>query len=145
MLKGLKAFDVNAYGFDISDERMDLAKNHGFDFDKDKKYDCVFLTAVSSKAIKTALDNVIDGGKIIVFSSVENDISGFTNNEIYYRELSIISSYSPAIEDIKLSSELLNSKKINVSNLSTCYQLDNLDKAVEDSFNNKVFKAYIRI
>ncbi|MBQ7287689.1 MAG: alcohol dehydrogenase catalytic domain-containing protein [Candidatus Gastranaerophilales bacterium] len=145
MLKGLKAFDVNAYGFDISDERMDLAKNHGFDFDKDKKYDCVFLTAGSSKAIKTALDNVIDGGKIIVFSSVENDISGFTNNEIYYRELSIISSYSPAIEDIKLSSELLNSKKINVSNLSTCYQLDNLDKAVEDSFNNKVFKAYIRI
>jgi len=98
MLKGLKAFNVDAYGFDISEERMNLAKKHGFCFKKDKKYDCVFLTAGSSKALKTALEHVIDGGRIIVFSSIENNTSGFTNNEIYYRELSIISSYSPAME-----------------------------------------------
>lgn len=140
MTQALSAFKVSTFGFDLMDERAKLAK-----FDPNRKYDTVFLTAGNSKAIKTALNYVIDGGKIIVFSSVENDISGFTNNEIYYRELSIISSYSPAPKDIKLSAELINSKKINVEGLSKYYPLDNLQCAVDDSFNNKTYKAYIEI
>lgn len=145
MLKALGVFRVQAFGFDISPVRLKLAHEHGFSYDENKKYDVVFLTAGSSKAIKTALDRVIDGGKIIVFSSVELDDAGFSNNEIYYRELSIISSYSPAPEDIRLSSELLNQKKVRVEGLSTRYCLDNLAKAVDDSFNNRVFKAYIEL
>ena len=140
MTQALKAFGVNEYVFDVISERQKLAK-----FDNNKKYDVVFLTAGSSKAIKTALDYVIDGGKIVVFASVEDDIKGFSNNEIYYRELSVIASYSPAPIDIKLSSDLLNSKKINVEGLSKYYPLDNLQEAVEDSFNNKTYKAYIEI
>ena len=139
MLKGLKAFRVQANGFDIAQKRMDLAKNHGFDFDENKKYDTVFLTAGNSKALQTALKYVIDGGKIIVFSSIENDDIGFANNEIYYRELSIISSYSPAPIDLELSAKFLN------ENLSEFYSLDNLEKAIDDSFNNMIFKAYIQI
>lgn len=140
MTQALKAFNVSSYGFDLMPERAKLAK-----FDSNRKYDCVFLTAGSSKAIKTALDCVIDGGKIIVFSSVEDDFKGFANNEIYYRELSVIASYSPAPKDLKLSAELINSKKINVAGLSEYYPLDKLQNAVEDSFNNKVFKAFIKI
>ncbi len=145
MLKGLKAFNVNALGFDISRNRTEFAQKQGFYFDENRKYDVVFLTAGSSKAIETALKYVIDGGKIIVFSSVENDLAGFSNNEVYYRELSIISSYSPAPCDLKLSAKLLNEKIVKVSNLSVVYPLDNLSKAIDDSFNNKIFKAYIKI
>lgn len=145
MMKALKAFQVEVFGFDINEERQKQAQKHGFNFIENKKYDTIFLTAGNSKAIETALKYVIDGGKIIVFSSIENDYKGFTNNEIYYRELSIIASYSPHPKDLKLSSELLNSKKIKVDNLSTHYSLDNLAQAVEDSFNNKIFKAYIKI
>lgn len=145
MLKALKAFSVSAYGFDISPDRMKIAADDGFEYSEDAKYDVVFLTAGSSKAIQTALDKVVDGGKIIVFSSVELDEAGFSNNEIYYRELSIISSYSPAPKDIKLSSEFLNEGLVKVDGLSTHYKLDNLAKAVDDSFNNKIFKAYIEV
>lgn len=145
MMKALKAFGVNAFGFDISKERTDLALEQGFSYEENKKYDVVFLTAGSSKAIQTALDKVIDGGKIIVFSSVEIDSAGFSNNEIYYRELSIISSYSPASKDIELSSQLLNERKVKVDNLSTYYTLDNLQQAVDDGFSNKIFKAYIEV
>ena len=145
MMKALKAFKVQAFGLDINEKRMELAKNHGFNFDENKKYDTVFLTAGSSKAIETALKYVIDGGKIIVFSSVENDFSGFNNNDIYYRELSVIASYSPSPSDLKLSAELLNKRIVNVGGLSTVYPLDNLASAVDDSFINKVFKAYIKI
>lgn len=140
MTQALKVFNVNSYGFDLMPERAKLAK-----FDKNKKYDVVFLTAGSSKAIKTALDYVIDGGKIVVFASVEDDIKGFSNNEIYYRELSVIASYSPAPQDIKLSAELLNSKKINVEGLSKYYPLDKLQDAINDSLENKTYKAYIEI
>ncbi len=145
MLKALKAFKVNAFGLDISVERQKLAFEHGFKFDENKKYDTIFLTAGSSKTIETALKYVIDGGKIIVFSSVEDDLAGFSNNEIYYRELSVISSYSPAPNDIKLSAELLNNGIIKVNGLSTHYTLDNLALAVDDSFRNKIFKAYIEV
>ncbi len=145
MAKALRAFKVSVYGFDISKERSEFALKHGFTFEKDKKYDVVFLTAGSAKAIETALENVIDGGKIVVFSSVEDDFKGFSNNVIYYRELSIIASYSPSPKDIKLSSELLNLRQVTVSNLSTHYKLDNLADAVDDSFNNKIFKAYIEL
>ncbi|MBQ4646122.1 MAG: alcohol dehydrogenase catalytic domain-containing protein [Candidatus Gastranaerophilales bacterium] len=145
MLKGLRAFGVNPFGFDISQERMILSASHGFCFEENRKYDTVFLTAGNEKALRTALDYVVDGGKIIVFSSVWNDLSGFSNNEIYYRELSVIASYSPAAEDIKLSSELLNNKIVRVNDLSAHYSLDNLASAVDDSLKGNVFKAYIEI
>ncbi len=145
MLKGLRAFGVDAFGYDISEKRALLAAQHGFCYQNNKKYDTVFLTAGNSKAIQTALEHVIDGGKIIVFSSVENDLSSFSNNEIYYRELSIISSYSPSMDDIKLSAQLINNKIIDVKGLSSFYSLDNLAKAVDDSLAGNVFKAYIEI
>ena len=140
MTKGLEAFRVDTYGFDVAPERAKKAK-----YDENKKYDVVFLTAGADKAVKTALDKVIDGGKIIVFSSVKDDLVGFSNNEIYYRELSIISSYSPSMDDIKLSAELLNNKIIDVSNLSTYYSLDNLSNAVNDIIEGNAFKAYIEL
>jgi len=140
MTKGLEAFRVDTYGFDVAPERAKKAK-----YDENKKYDVVFLTAGADKAIKTALDKVIDGGKIIVFSSVKDDLTSFSNNEIYYRELSIISSYSPSMDDIKLSAELLNNKIIDVSNLSTYYSLDNLSNAVNDIIEGNAFKAYIEL
>lgn len=145
MLKALKNFGVSAYGFDINSQRADFVRSDGFLYDEHKKYDVVFLTAGSSKAINTALNSVIDGGKVVVFSSVENDVSGFSNNEIYYRELSIISSYSPDSSDLKLSAYLLNNKLVKVSNWSTYYSLDNLAQAVDDSFKGRIFKAYIKI
>ena len=145
MMKALSAFRVKTFGFDINPSRVELAKEHGFYFDEDEKYDVIFLTAGNSKAIETALKYVRDGGKIIVFSSIEDDLKGFYNNEIYYRELSIIASYSPAPADLKLSAELLNKGIVNVKGLSTTYSLDNLAQAVDDSFSNKVFKAYIKI
>lgn len=144
-LKALKAHKVQAFGFDISEERLSLAQKEGFSYDENKKYDVVFLTAGHSSTIETALNSVIEGGKIVVFASVEDDTKGFSNNELYYKEISVIPSYSPAIEDYKLSQKLLNEKKVNISGLSSHYSLDNLASAIDDSFKHKIFKAYIEI
>ena len=141
--EALKAFGVKAFGYDINKNRTDFAKKYGVEYKKDE-YDCIFMTSGSSKAIDTALEYVRNGGKIIVFSSVEND-SGYRNNDIYYRELSVIASYSPSDEDYKISYDFLCNKKVNVSDTTTIYSLDNLPRAIEDSICGKIFKAYIKI
>ena len=141
--EALKAFGVKTFGFDINTQREEFAKKFGVTYKKDS-YDTIFMTSGSSKAIPTALEHVRDGGKIIVFSSVEND-DGYRNNDLYYREISVIPSYSPSPEDYKISYELLVKNKVNTKDVSTIYTLDNLPSAIEDNICGKIFKAYIKI
>ena len=48
------------------------------------------------------------------------------NNEIYYRELTVLGSYSPAPVDLQDSLNLLRSGQVKVEGLSTIYELDNI-------------------
>ena len=82
--------------------------------------------------------------KIVVFASTPKNF-GYANNEIYYRELTVFGSYSPAPIDLKTSYELLTSHKVKVKGVSTDYELENVQQAFEDTINNKIFKAYIKI
>ncbi len=141
--QALKAYGVETYGFDINQDRMEFAKKYNVEF-KEQKFDTIFMCSGSSKAIDTALKSVRDGGKIIVFSSIENE-DGFKNNDIYFRDLSIIASYSPSMLDYKISNELLSKKKVNTKGISTHYSLDNLSLAVEDVISSKTLKAYITL
>ena len=108
------------------------------------KADGVFMTSGSDKAISTALKFVRDGGKILVFSSTPQNL-GYANNEIYYRELTVLGSYSPSPVDLRDSLELLSDKQVNVSGLSTVYPLEKVQKAINDTVENKILKAYIQL
>ncbi len=144
MSLGLKAFNISAFGLDINPERQAFAGKFGVEFNENLRYDTIFMTSGSYKAIDTALKFVKDGGKIVVFSSVEG-LSGYQNNEIYYRELTVLGSYSPAPVDLALSFELLSRGIIDLSGVSTNYSLDNLPFAVDDTMKNKIFKACIKL
>ncbi len=144
MSLGLKAFDINAFGLDINPERQDFAGKFGIKFDENLRYDTIFMTSGSYRAIDTALKYIKDGGKIVVFSSVEGDF-GYQNNEIYYRELTVMGSYSPAPVDLALSYELIKQGIIDLKGVSTFYTLDNLPQAVDDTMLNRVFKACIKL
>ncbi len=144
MSLGLKAFNINAFGLDINPERQDFAGKFGIKFDENLRYDTIFMTSGSYRAIDTALKYIKDGGKIVVFSSVEGDF-GYQNNEIYYRELTVMGSYSPAPVDLALSYELIKQGIIDLKGVSTFYTLDNLPQAVDDTMLNRVFKACIKL
>lgn len=144
MSLGLKAFDINAFGLDINPERQNFADKFGIKFDENLRYDTIFMTSGSYRAIDTALKYIKDGGKIVVFSSVEGDF-GYQNNEIYYRELTVMGSYSPAPVDLALSYELIKQGIIDLEGVSTFYTLDNLPQAVDDTMLNRVFKACIKL
>ena len=160
MSEGLKSYGYKVYGCDLIEERIKLASSRGIEsfnsrdlesFDKiirektDKfGVDAVFMTSGADKAIDVALKTVKQGGKILVFSSTPMN-NGYPNNEIYYKELTVLGSYSPSPKDLKESFDLIVSGKVNVKDLTTIYTLDNIQQAFDDTISNKIFKAYVEI
>ncbi len=158
MGEGLKALGYKVYGCDLIPERIELANSFGIesfnsydisDFsklivEKSGGINAVFMTSGADKALDVALCSVNKGGKILVFSSTPKN-SGYPNNEIYYKELTVLGSYSPSPKDLKESYDMLCSGKVNVKGITTVYTLENIQKAFEDTIGNKIFKAYISI
>lgn len=160
MSEGLKALGYKVFGCDLIPERIELAKSMGIEAFNSRNLDefeqiikgktenfgvdSVFMTSGADKAIDVALKAVRQGGKILVFSSTPLS-NGYPNNEIYYKELTVLGSYSPAPSDLRDSYNLLISRKVNVKNLTTVYPLDKIQQAFDDTISNKIFKAYIKI
>lgn len=149
--QALKAYGYDVLGCDLLKERIDLLKSFGIEacdvreLGDDYKADGIFMTSGADKAIGTALKYVRNGGKILVFSSTPSDLSAYPNNEIYYRELTVMGSYSPAPVDLKDSLALLKEGKVKVKDISTVYNLDDIQKAFDDTMANKIMKAYIKV
>lgn len=150
MSQALKAYSMNVMGCDLIQDRIERLQNLGIDavdsrdLEQAELFDAVFMTSGADKAIDVALKTIKSGGTILVFSSTPHN-TGYPNNEIYYRELTVLGSYSPAPVDLKDSLELLRSGKVNVKNLSTIYSLDDIQKAFDDTIANRIMKAYIKI
>ena len=150
MSQALKAYGMNVMGCDLIQDRIERLQNLGIDavdsrdLEQAELFDAVFMTSGADKAIDVALKTIKSGGKILVFSSTPHN-TGYPNNEIYYRELTVLGSYSPAPVDLKDSLELLRTGKVNVKDLSTIYSLDDIQKAFDDTIANRIMKAYIKI
>lgn len=158
MAQALKAYGVNVYACDLIEDRIQLAKNLDLNSFNSKNldeslvyikretenigFDAVYMTSGSDKALNLCLKSVRDGGTILVFSSIPTT-DGYLNNDIYYRELTVLGSYSPSPIDLKDSMELLKSGKVRVKKLSVKYKLNDLKNAIDDTINNKIMKAYI--
>ena len=149
--QALRAYGVDVVGCDLIGERIDFLKNLGIaaydvrKISKDFVADGIFMTSGADKAIDTALKYVRNGGKILVFSSTPHDESSYPNNEIYYRELTVLGSYSPSPKDLSDSLELLRTGKVNVKGISTEYNLSDIQRAFDDTMSNKILKAYIKV
>lgn len=168
MGQGVKAYGADVYGCDIIQERIDKANELGIksfnsneftltpnpsplkgegkmlNLAKYQEFDAVFMTAGADATIDLALKAVRDGGKIIVFASTPKNF-GYANNEVYYRELTVMGSYSPSPADLKDSMDLLSSGKVKVKNISTIYDFDEIEKAFRDTMANTILKAYIKV
>ena len=156
----LKAFGMTVHGCDIMPDRINKAQNLGINafnssdiefahkhihhHTNDIGVDCVFMTSGADAAIEVALNTVRLGGKILVFSSTPKNL-GYANNDIYYKELTVLGSYSPRPQDLETSLQLLTNGEVKVKNLSTVYSLEDIQKAFDDTISNKIMKAYIKM
>ena len=160
MSEAIKAMGYEVFACDLLEERISLANKKGIEAfnskdidsfekmikDKTQGYgvDAVFMTSGADKAIEVALKTIKMGGKILVFSSTPQNF-GYANNEIYYKELTVMGSYSPSPKDLSDSFGLLASGKVDVKGLTTIYPLEKIQEAFDDTISNKIFKAYISI
>jgi len=149
MGEALRAYGVEVFGCDVIQERIDFANGMGIKACNSADIgelgvDAVFMTSGADVTIELALKSVRSGGKIIVFASTPKNF-GYSNNEIYYRELTVMGSYSPSPADLKDSIELLASSKVKVNNISTIYDFADIETAFRDTIDNKILKAYVKI
>lgn len=160
MSKALKAKGYKVYACDLIEDRINqacLSQIDSFNSEnldildlmirsKTQNFgvDAVFMTSGADKALDVALKTIKLGGKILVFSSTPNN-SGYYNNEIYYKELTVLGSYSPSPKDLEDAFNMIVNKKIDVKNLTTKYSLNDIQKAFDDTISNRVFKAYINV
>lgn len=157
MAQALKAYGMNVYTCDVLEERINFANGLELKAFHSKEIcekvlnstdglgaDAIFMTSGADVTIDLALKTVRSGGKIIVFASTPKNF-GYANNEIYYRELTVMGSYSPSPADLKESMRLLSSKEVAVKNISTVYNFDEIEKAFHDTIENTILKAYIKI
>ena len=162
MGQAARELGFKAYGVDLLDERVELAKKFGFEDAfklgelretvSDMKltvnpsgFDAVIMTSGADQALDLAFASVRDGGTINVFSSVKSDETAYPNNQIYYRELTVTSSYSSSPVDLEDAFAFLQNNRVKVEGLSTRYPLEKLNEAVADTLSNKIMKAYIEI
>lgn len=155
-------YGANVVGYDLMKERTEIAQslsfNKGFIFEDEEtskqKFhneispigaDIVFLVAGSAATLSFATKLVRNGGTICVFSSVKDYNAGFPNNEIYYRELQIMGSYSPSPDDLKESLDLLNNKYVKTDGFAVKYSLEEINEAISDTLAGKILKAYIEL
>ena len=132
MGEGIKALGYKVYGCDLIEDRIALGNKLGIEsyssrdleeFDKviqgkSSGIDAVFMTSGADKALDVALRVVRKGGKILVFSSTPKN-SGYPNNEIYYKELTVMGSYSPSPKDLKDSNATGSRKSRSVPQAPT--------------------------
>ncbi len=161
MGQAIRAYNQRVIGCDLISERVALASQLNFDktiisdniekavaeikdFTDGYGVDAVFMTSGAYQTIPFALQAVRDGGKIVVFSSVPS-MNGYSNNEIYYRELTVLGSYSPTPQDLADSMEMLKNNKVIVKNFSHVYNLNQIELAINDTTQSKILKAYIKV
>ncbi len=125
------------YGLDLDAGRLDLARQQGFVMEAfhaadetDRlqevlnrqvpigKVDIVFLTAVNAATLELALELVRDGGVVIVFTSAAEGTT-VDPSRFYFREINLVTSYSPALIDLKEAARMIFSYQVNTQPLMT--------------------------
>lgn len=107
--------------------------------------DALILSVGTPAFAAQALPWVRDGGTLNVFASFHPDpIMPLDLNAVYHRELTIISSYSPALEDLREALDLIVTGRVDVSFPDQrVYGLESFDQAVSDLRARNVTKAYL--
>jgi L-iditol 2-dehydrogenase len=169
MLQAVKAISrrterpVHVYAVDLLPERLQLARELGADdaflAPKDERglhnllapltegrgADAVIITTPGERPFLQALASVRMGGTITIFAAHTGIIP--TNIEqIYQRELTIVSSYSSSPEDLRLALDLLMERSVQVTRLiSHRLPLEQFAEGVALMRTHQALKVYFQI
>jgi L-iditol 2-dehydrogenase len=110
---------------------------------KGRGADGVLLTAGDPALVSTALTWLREGGTCTIFASLHPDSKVRLDwNQLYYRELSIVSSYSASPADLSEALELLGKGAVRVADLTRdTFPLEQFSDALAALESRKILKA----
>lgn len=118
--QALRARGAEAVVVEVLPDRVQLARSFGLMPGPAEDVDGAILTAVTADTLKAALGGVRDGGRINVFAGPIGDgTMGIDLDELYHRELAILSSYSSTPGDLREALALLAEGRVRVDGLVT--------------------------
>jgi threonine dehydrogenase-like Zn-dependent dehydrogenase len=105
--------------------------------------DGVLLTAGNPALISTTLTWLRGGGTCTIFASLHPESQVLLDwNQLYYRELNIVSSYSPAPADLAEALNLLGQRTVRVSALTNDrFTLERFSEALAAIESRSILKA----
>lgn len=106
------ALGDKAVGYDINPLRVAWAKRTGLDARsnddiEENKHDVVFVCPGTQDAFNTAVKMVQPGGKICMFAPLSPDQPLMVPQELYFRDVAVLNSYSCGPEDTKAAWEII--------------------------------------
>ena len=146
----LKLRGVTPVGLDLDPERVKLfgrwgnATHDAATFD-DRSFDAVVFSAGTPALVSRSLDWLRDGGTINVFASFHPDsVMPLDLNQVYHREITVNSSYSPSLADLKEAFELIVSRRFDPLALAPkTFRLAAFDEAVRAVKSRQTLKSVL--
>lgn len=154
----LTLFGATPVGLDLDAERVKPFSRWGKAFSDDaafseagrqasggRGFDAVVYSAGGPALVAKSLGWLRDGGTINVFASFHPDpILPLDLNQVYHRELTVISSYSPSLADLKEAFNMIASRKFDPLLLSPAsFPLSAFNDAVAAVKSRKTLKAIL--
>ncbi|MBI3288643.1 MAG: alcohol dehydrogenase catalytic domain-containing protein [Elusimicrobia bacterium] len=154
----LKLLGANAVGLDLDVERVKAFSRWGRGtmttaaFEKEGRvwsegrgFDAIIFSAGTPAMLGQAVSWLRDGGALNVFASFHPDpFATLDLNQIYHRELSILSSYSPALADLQEAFALIAGKRFDPLTLAPkSFPYAAFDAAVQAVKSRQVLKSVL--
>jgi L-iditol 2-dehydrogenase len=160
-VKFLKDLGAYSYLFDISDERLEIAKGFGANYTFNSRDTSVFknlleltegrgvdafiLTFVTQELLDAAMEYSRDGGRICVFAPPIRELNLKMNYfDFFRREMQMMGSYSSNFDEIELTMQYIQSGRVDVKSMIT--QTTNLEGMLDAvrNLDDKQLKVIVK-
>lgn len=106
--------------------------------------DLVFLSVVNPNTLELAKQLIRDGGNIVLFTSSQTPNTTIDPNDLYFREINLITSYSPSLTNLSDAAGMIFSGSVNVEPLTThTLPLEKIQDAIELYKSGQAIKVFI--
>ncbi|TBR20763.1 alcohol dehydrogenase [bacterium] len=107
--------------------------------------DVLIVTAGPASLIPSRLTWVRDGGIVNLFAGfAKQPPAQLDLDQLYHREISVLTSYSPALEDLKEAHRMIVAGEVDLSPFTkSTFPLDGLDEALRQVRGRETVKAMI--